>query len=191
MVGAGRRVCEGIIRAVKLRLCHNTDPYWRPHPLCSGAFRSWLIDEGSLTRRLQSCCANFAVRKVRQTWARPLPDEALLLGLRHGTAAWIREVWLCDGDVPLVFARSVLPRNSLRDGWRGLGQLGSRPLGAALFADVRVVRRPLAFRKLARKPSALNKDSKTSWARRSVFVRDGRKILVTEAFLPAVLEIKP
>lgn len=113
--------------------------------------------------------------------APPLPDEAALLGLRRGQTALIREVWLQNGDIPLVFARSVLPRASLRGGWRKLGKLGSRPLGAALFSDARVVRKPLAFCRWHGRPA--------QWARRSVFVRDGRVILVTEAFLPAVLKL--
>lgn len=174
---------------MKLRLQNKNDPYWLPHPPCSGAFRSWLIDEGSLTRRLQSSCAQFEVRGVRQRLQRPAPDEAALLGLRRGAVAWIREVWLHDGETPLVFARSVLPRASLRGAWRNLGRLGSRPLGSALFGDARVIRRPLAYRKfnLRRRLPGKAAPAEIEWARRSVFVRDGRIILVTEAFLPAVL----
>ncbi|HEY3326049.1 MAG TPA: chorismate lyase [Novimethylophilus sp.] len=176
---------------MKTRLQRNIDPYWLPHPPCSGAFRHWLVEEGSLTRRLQACCKHFTVRNVRQSWARPLPDEAALLGLRPGTAAWVREVWLHDGDVPLVFARSILPRSSMRGAWRKLGSLGSRPLGEALFADARVMRRPLAYRKLRPGHPVLKNvaRNKALWARRSVFVRAGHAILVTEAFLPEVLAL--
>ena len=120
-----------------------------------------------------------------------MPDEAALLGLRRGAAAWIREVWLHDGDTQVVFARSVLPRNSLRGAWRTLGRLGSRPLGAVLFADARVMRRPLAFCKLGHRHPLLKNLAQSGplWARRSVFVRDGRRILVTEVFLPGVLTL--
>jgi chorismate lyase len=177
-------------QAVNSRLERKIDPYWLPHPPCGGKYRNWLIDEGSLTRRLQTKCVCFSVHCVRQGWMVPLPDEAALLGLRSGTAAWVREVWLQDGDRPLVFARSVLPRSSLRGAWRKLGKLGNRPLGAALFSDARVVRRPLAFRKLARRHSMRMAAGQTAlWARRSVFVRAGRGILVTEAFLPGVLAL--
>ena len=176
---------------MKPRAQRKIDPYWLPHPACSGAFRHWLIDGASLTRRLQASCRQFAVRHVRQSWSKPLPDEAALLGLRPGAAAWVREVWLQDGDSPLVFARSILPRTSLRGAWRRLGSLGSRPLGEELFADARVMRRPLAYRKLRPGHPAL-KDAaqrKALWARRSVFVRAGHAILVTEAFLPSVLAL--
>lgn len=183
--------CARYNSGVKLRLQNKNDPYWLPHPLCSGAFRGWLIDEGSLTRRLQMCCRDFAVCGVRQKWAYPSPDEAALLGLRRGVAAWIREVWLHDGDKPVVFARSVLPRSSLRGAWRNLGRLGDRPLGSALFSDARVERRPLAYRKLGSRHPMLKVTALAGmqWARRSVFMRSGHTILVTEVFLPGVLRL--
>lgn len=136
-------------------------------------------------------CKQFEVRGVRQVWIKPLPDEAALLGLRPGESALLREVWLHDGDTPLVFARSILPRGSLRGAWRELGRLGSKPLGAALFTDARVLRRPLAYCKLKRGHSVLGSVALpyALWARRSVFVRDQHAILVTEAFLPGVLAL--
>ena len=94
------------------------------------------------------------------------------------------------GDTPLVFARSVLPRASLRGVWRNLGALGSRPLGAVLFADRKVTRTPLAFRKLRQlHPISFYIGQAGLWARRSVFVRAGHAILVTEVFLPGVLAL--
>lgn len=176
---------------MKTRHLRNTDPFWLPHPPNSGAYRKWLVDEGSLTSRLKARCKAFRVCNIRQCWEKPLADEAALLGLRSGEAAWVREVWLQDGGTRLVFARSVLPRASLRGLWHGLGRLGARPLGAALFADARVLRRPLAFRLMSCRHPALRSAGchHALWARRSVFVRSGRAILVTEAFLPEVLAL--
>ena len=118
-----------------------------------------------------------------------MPDEAALLGLRRRQTALIREVWLQDGDVPLVFARSIMPRSSLQGAWRKLGKLGRRPLGAALFADARVERKPLAFSRLHPLHPVFVPAPQAQWARRSVFMRNGRAILVTEAFLPTVLQL--
>lgn len=174
---------------VNIKLKARADIFWLPRPPNSRAYRPWLIDEGSLTRRLQAVCAHFAVRGVRQQVACPMPDEAALLGLRRGQTALIREVWLHNGETPLVFARSVLPRTSLRGAWGGLGTLGSRPLGAALFADARVERKPLAFCRLRRQHPVFSAAPQAQWARRSVFTRGGRAILVTEVFLPAILNL--
>lgn len=120
----------------------------------------------------------------------------MLLGMRSHERALLREVCLmCDGK-PVVFAHSVLPRRSLRGAWRGLGRLGRRPLGEALFANPAVVRTPLAYRKLLpghalyqRAIAVLKSRPPCLWARRSVFMLDGVTIMVTEVFLPEVLEL--
>jgi chorismate lyase len=160
------------------------------------AYRPWLVDEGSLTQRLQAHCQTFAVTHVTQYWGRPQPDEAALLGMRRRERALLREVRLCCDGIPVVFARSVLPRRSLRGEWHGLGQLGARPLGAALFANPSVIRTPLAFRKLLPRHAsyrhaiaALSCKPSSLWARRSVFMLHRAPILVTEIFLPGVLEL--
>lgn len=174
---------------MKNRARQPADPTWHPSPGASGAYRHWLQVEDSLTSRLQASFNNFRVANVSQHWAHPLPDEAAVLGLRPDHTALIREVWLQSGDTPLVFARSVLPRASLRGAWRNLGRLGSRPLGAVLFADRKVSRTPLMFCKLSRHhPISLRIGQAGLWARRSVFIRSGRTILVTESFLPGVLK---
>jgi len=189
--------CCGIIASVKTRSRHlPVRATWLPKPAGSGAYRHWLIDPGSLTQRLQALCQAFAVVGVRQQWACPQPDEALLLGLRPRQRALLREVSLCCANNPVVFAHSVLPCRSLRGEWHGLGRLGTRPLGAALFVNPRVVRTPLAYRKLLpvhslyrRAVAGLHDRPPCLWARRSVFMLHGARILVTEVFLPGVLEL--
>lgn len=168
---------------------------WLPKPPGSGAFRHWLVDDGSLTQRLRAKCGQFSVEGVRQRWASPLPDEALLLRMRPHERALLREVSLCCDGMPVVFAHSVLPRDSLRGAWHNLGRLGAKPLGAALFANPDVVRTPLAFRKLlprhalyVRAVASLAERPACLWARRSVFMLHNSPILVTEVFLPGVLE---
>ena len=119
----------------------------------------------------------------------------MILGLRPRERALLREVTLsCDGQ-PVVFAHSVLPRSSLRGLWRGLGRLGNKPLGEALFSNPAVARTPLSFRRLMPRNSlfrraviALGSHPNNLWARRSVFILNGTTILVTEVFLPGVLK---
>ena len=153
------------------------------------------MEAGSLTQRLQARCKAFSVCQVRQFWARPRQDEASLLGLRAHENALLREVFLHDGEIPLVFAHSVLPRRSLRGPWHGLRHLGARPLGAALFANAAVQRAPLSYRKLRpghilyqRATSQLAAKPPCLWARRSVFSLGRANILVTEVFLPGLLQ---
>ena len=89
---------------------------------------------------------------------------------------------------------SVLPRASLSGAWQDLGKLGNKPLGTALFANPKIKRTPLEYKKLSRNHTLyqratqhlINKPSYL-WARRSVFSLNCATILVTEVFLPQLL----
>lgn len=167
---------------------------WLKTPMNSGSYRHWLIDGGSLTRRLQRRCPAFAVQPLRLLDAKPQYDEAVLLGLSGHQKSLLREVQLYCGNQPVVFAHSVLPHKALRGSWQRLGRLGNKPLGGALFADPRVTRTPLEFKKLSSHHTLyrhavahLERPPAVLWARRSVFFLHCSAILVTEVFLPQVL----
>ena len=170
---------------------------WLNRPMNSGAYRPWLLEKGSLTKRLKAHAKHFAVQPLLQDRCKPAVDEAYLLGLVQYQKDLHREVMLLDGHQALVFARSVLPVKSLHGDWQGLGRLGNQPLGAALFSNPRMARTPLQFRKIGqhhalyrRATSYLVQLPKALWARRSVFkLNSGREILVTEVFLPSVLDL--
>ena len=163
--------------------------------MLAGAYQPWLIDAGSLTARLQQRYTKFAVKPVAVKYAKPLQDEAALLHLPAYKAALIREVLLIGNNQPVVFAHSVLPRASLRGAWNGLGRLGNKPLGATLFANPKVKRTPLEYKKLPRHhpismrvAEHMQTSPKALWARRSVFNLNCARILVTEVFLPQLLK---
>lgn len=169
---------------------------WLKKPVNSGVYRHWLIESGSLTRRLQLRCLDFRVKPIRLYNAKPQVDEALLLHLSSRQTALLREVYLYCSGQPAVFAHSVLPHKSLRGDWQGLGRLGNKSLGATLFNNPNVVRTVLEFKKLSNhhtlyRRAAANLDRKPQalWARRSTFSLDGAMILVTEVFLPQVLTL--
>lgn len=170
---------------------------WRRGLSSAGlAYRPWLADHGSLTRRLKARCAKFSVRPLRQELGRPFSDERGYLGLRRGEMALVREVYLLCGGTPVVFAHSVLAAEDLQGVWNPVSRQGAKPLGEALFSDPRVARAPLEFRQLGRHhplhrraSAVLRLPPGRLWARRSLFTLRSRPLLVTEVFLPAVLEL--
>jgi len=105
-----------------------------------------------------------------------------------------REVLLYCGERPVVYAHTVLAPRGLRGPWRMVAGLGRRPLGAALFSDPRLRRRPLRFRRLAARDALYRRAAEVDnpglgaapWARRSLFVRRRAALLVTEVFLPGM-----
>ena len=169
--------------------------HWLKKPILARVLQSWLIDNGSLTARLQLHYSHFAVKPVAVKYAKPIANESALLHLPAYKTTLIREVLLMGNNQPVVFAHSVLPRASLRGSWNGLGRLGNKPLGATLFANQKVKRMPLSYKKLSphhklfqRATAHLSIKPTYLWARRSIFSLNCAKILVTEIFLPKLFQ---
>lgn len=166
--------------------------FWIEKPILAKALQSWLIDKESLTRCLQQRYSDFYVKPLKLTYGKPNIDESALLN-KHKLML-VRDVLLFGDGQPVVFAHSVLPKSSLRGAWNGLGKLGNKPLGAALFANPQVKRAQLRFKKLAphhvlyqHATQHLSDKPAYLWARRSVFSLNCATILVTEVFLPQLL----
>jgi chorismate--pyruvate lyase len=152
----------------------------------------WLLDPASLTKRLlQLCPGTFRVRLLSQQWGRPRTDEAQALGMRYDGQAILRQVQLLCDDRPWVYARTVIPANSMRGKLQRLAHLGTKPLGAMLFADPAMRRGIVELARITRGQQlyidALQRSQKRAdaiWGRRSVFRIAGKPLLVSEIFLP-------
>ena len=158
---------------------------FRRVPACilPGNHRGWILDAGSLTKRLQKASqGNFAVRVVFQGWDYPRRDEIKVLQIPVRQKALIREVeLLCHGKV-WVKARSVIPVSSLSGSEKQLQFMGNRPLGAFLFKARTMQRKPL---EIATPKSAAQKHI---YGRRSVFLLHKKPLLVSELFMPIVFQ---
>ena len=152
----------------------------------------WLLDPASLTLRLQQLCgARFRVRVISQAWGTPRQDEAQALDMGGRARAIIRQVQLMCADQPWIYARTVIPATSLCGKLQRLAHLGTRPLGAMLFADPGMQRGTVELARIlpgqalfADATQAVDKDVQTIWGRRSVFRIGSRPLLVSEIFLP-------
>ena len=178
---------------------------WLAHPegvRADGAMRDWLTTPGSLTARLIAHSRQFRVQKLRQAPNLCLADEAAAIGLDRPRRVWEREVLLrCDG-VPVVYGHTVVPTSASAHDWPLFSALGERSLGTTLFYDPLVKRGQLEFARirpghplLARVHAALGREGQGApsdtvhYARRCVYRRRQGLLLVTEVFLPAVLNL--
>ncbi len=125
----------------------------------------------------------------------PNHDEYRRLKQPAYRRALVREVLLYAGGRPVVLAHSVAAWRDLSGTWRSLRGLGNRPLAEALFTDPLVRREPLEFARIDRRHplwrracEVLGRELPTLIARRSRFTKRGRPLLVTEVFLPGLLE---
>jgi len=152
---------------------------------------SWLFDASSLTARLIDLCGgNFSVRVISQQWQVLNAEEASAMSLDGVRSALVRQVLLCCGDKPLVYARTVIPVTTIKGAQRRYANMGSRPLGAMLFAD-RTMRREdvqVALLPASHEANQFIKVDEPVWGRRSVFRVADKPLLVSEYFLPDLLK---
>lgn len=178
---------------------------WQPHARAlhaSKQLHDWLVTPGSLTARLVANSGQFRVRCLHQSGTRCLPDEAEVIGLPRAQRVLEREVLLvCDG-VPAVFGHTVVPTQCTANDWPLFSALGERSLGTTLFYDPLVRRGQLEFARLSRQHplvqrmgaalGMLGRDlAPYYYARRCLYRRRQGLLLVTEVFLPSVLDLGP
>lgn len=176
---------------------------WQPQVGALSAppvLRDWLTTAGSLTARLKAHSRAFRVQRLHQRVARCLADEAIAIGLPRPVQVWEREVLLRCDNTAAVFAHTVVPLSATASDWPLFGALGERSLGTTLFGDPLVRRSVLEFARLReghplaqRARAALGAEAAQAdilYARRCLYRRRRGTLLVTEVFLPSVMELK-
>lgn len=155
----------------------------------------WLMDSGSLTRRLKLHSRDgFSVKVLGNHWIKALTDETLSLSIPSSQMTYQREVSLMDGEQAMVYARTVIPLHTFLSMKQRFVGLGNKPLGELLFTDPSVKRGPIEVACL--KPgqwlyemAVLEETIRPDelWGRRSQFHIGGKNLLVNEIFLPTLL----
>ena len=143
--------------------------------------REWLTDEGLLTGRLRrQCGVDFRLEVIEDSSRRAAAS-------RHDE---IRRVVLWCGDQACVYAETLLPETTTAKlPW--LRALGKEPLGETLQRRLDARRGEFEYALLAptqlpvELPAQIDIDL---WARRSEFCVGDTSLLVTEIFLPGILE---
>lgn len=169
----------------------NTSAYrWHSTDTASAALNDWLFDQGSLTQRLtQLCSTAFTVQVLAEGWQTLADDECQALNIARGSCGWVREVFLCDGTQPWVFARSVASQAALQASDFDISQLGTRSLGEILFSHQAFSRGAMHIcqmpsEQLPAQAQQYTDQQSQLWARRSCFTNKGLDVLVAEVFLP-------
>ncbi|HVC28708.1 MAG TPA: chorismate lyase [Gammaproteobacteria bacterium] len=171
----------------------NSSCHWRPLDAWPveqrPALWTWLLDTGSLTKRLRATAGpDFHVRVLHEGRTSLDLENARLLQTHTGNAALERRVYLC-ADTPWVYAHTL----ALTESRQWLDRLGTNPLGDRIFANAAAQRSVIevaqldsrhelyqaALQGLEMKPPVL-------WARRSVLLVDSQRLLIYECFLPGM-----
>ena len=158
---------------------------------CSDKVLSWLLDQHSLTQKLQASAQYFQV-KVKQQLMLSNSEYSLSRFFIKENKVLVREVFLCCDNQPVVFAQTEIPFSTLTEQQANLANIGTGSLGSILFQDpslqrdqIEVAQFPVssAVHQLCK---SLQQDADYPlWGRRSLFYINNKPLLVSEVFLPA------
>lgn len=157
--------------------------------------QSWIYEPGSLTQRLRDYYGDaIGVKILLQQWNTPFLTERRQLKLHENKYSLVREVLLHADGKPLILARTIIPATTIKIAKSNLAHLGNRPLGEVIFSypkleriemDVTLIKLPTWNQ------SAIDEVNieQPIWGRRTVYGIAQRQMLVSEFFLPEVLDV--
>ncbi len=154
-----------------------------------------MLDTGSLIKHLEYYSPeNISLTLEAKSWGKPHPDESKILHLRNSSYALLRETFLTCGPHPWVYARTIIPPQTLLAS-RRLAHWGNKPLGNYLFSDKLTYRGKIEIAELKTSNTpyspiynlAIEEDN-TLWGRRSIFYIRNKPLLLTEIFLPEAIK---
>jgi chorismate--pyruvate lyase len=137
----------------------------------------WLLEKGSLSRRLEQNCQNLSVELLFNDMVSSesvMPEEKRLLG---ETSCLLREVLLNGDNQDWVVGRTLIPEGSMQEQPHNLMKQGTIPLGLTVFSVDDVARDSLQF-------GWVKGEKQQLIARRSRLWMNKKPMLVAELFLP-------
>jgi len=149
----------------------------------------WLASRDSLTKKLERYAASdIKVNVLSQGWSTPHLDECSILELTPDATVLVREVILCAHGDPLVHARTVIPQTAYAGSFSFVAEIGSQPLGQWLFTQPGVERGDIEIKQCK---DFWVQEAPFEWGRRSTFLYEKSKILITEYFVEDFLNAYP
>ena len=136
--------------------------------------RSWLLESGPITKRIKKN-GSFKLH-LKQDELSFIKQEDKDFIDSTSNEIKLREVILLCNDVPIVFAQTIIPLETISKGLEQLGSLGNKPLGDILFEKDIFVRNSIVF-------ASFTNDSNTYWGRKAKYSVKGYRFSVMEIFL--------
>tara|TARA_B100002019_G_scaffold43370_1_gene36394 strand:+ start:340 stop:831 length:492 start_codon:yes stop_codon:yes gene_type:complete len=135
---------------------------------------SWLNEPGSITSRIKSF-SDFKLKLLRDGPGEvdAAEDDLIISNYEENN---IREVVLCSNEEPLIYAKSIIPLETIRLGLGVLGNLKENPLGDILFSSPEIKKKYMLFAKF-------ESNKRIFYGRKGIYTVKGYPFSVCEIFL--------
>ena len=142
--------------------------------LFDNKIKSWLLEKGPITNRIK-LKHKFELKLLRDSAGEVEKSDKSFLDNIDGEIR-IREVILFADESPQVFARSLIPENTIKKGLKKLGELNTKPLGDILFEKNIFQKDEIVF-------SIFSDDKNKYWGRKIKYYVKKYPLSVMEVFL--------
>ena len=135
---------------------------------------SWLNEHGSITSRIKSF-SNFRLKLLRDGpgEVNAAEDDLIITNYKENN---IREVVLFSDEEPFIYAKSILPHETIRLGLDALGNLKENPLGDILYSNPEIKKKYMLFAKF-------ESNKRIFYGRKGIYTVKGYPFSVCEIFL--------
>jgi len=148
-----------------------------------------LTEQGSLTELMKELMGASPVLKcMTEGRGRVNREEQQLLAIPPRQMAHVREITMGTAQNDWLFARTIIPTKTLKNGAKRLSQMKGVPLGKVLFGQMKAQRTQMRLDlvfvdEVGLEDLGIAIDFPL-WQRRSVFQLNTGPLLITEIFLP-------
>ena len=135
---------------------------------------SWLNEGGSITSRIRSF-SNFKLKLLKDGPGEVdiIEDDLIISNYEENN---IREVILLSNEEPLIYAKSIIPLETIKLGSNILGNLKENPLGDILFSNPEIKKKYMFFARFQSKEEIF-------YGRKGIYTVKGYPFSVCEIFL--------
>ena len=150
---------------------------------------SLLSHRGSLTKRFKQVMGvSPSLTRLSQGYLFPSQDEKVMLDIKPRQVALIREIKMGKKEQNWLFARTVVPLQTLTGSAKRITALNNAPIGKILFGRNGAKRRWMQVSLTHNLPKSVIELGVTSdqklWQRQSIFEFNSGLLMVSELFLP-------
>jgi len=156
----------------------------------------WVKDKSSLSKKIINTMP-FKIKNLKVRHIKVFNDEKVFFKKENTRDFFIREVLIFADKLPVIYARTVIPKKYLRGFWGRVKRLKNSPLSGIVFNKKCILRSDFVFKKLSDNDELRKRlnackiyESGAITARKSAFNHKGEKVLLTEVFLSSIEGIK-
>ena len=171
--------------------------YWQQPQQCtwlhalSAEQQHWVTDPHSLTERLEHLFGDPLLFHLdANNWQQADDSEMQALNIEN-EPTWVRSISFSIKQQPLILARTIMPQSSCQN--PALNPRFDQPIGKILFKEPSLIRHPFEYQAFDSQDSYLKlwdysfDTNNPTLARRSVVIFQKLPLLITELFMPALL----